>query len=90
MEKGLMMTGMGMGVVFSVLVIILFATSLLGWMGRTFPALADDPAPQPGARPQKAAPAVGQTITDEEHAAIKAALATHIEMKPDQFDLEIK
>lgn len=89
MEKGLSITFVGMSVVFAVLIIIMLGIYILNFVEKFMPEqAAPAPAPRPTPSPVTAEGALAPT--DEEVAAMKAAFAHHLKMKPDQFDLEIR
>ncbi|MDA3862381.1 MAG: OadG family protein [Deltaproteobacteria bacterium] len=88
MNDGLFITATGMGVVFSVLIIIMISVIVLSalepFLNRLFKVEPEF------VRPVRKKAAAKTTITDDEQAAIKAALAHHTGMKVDSFDLKIK
>lgn len=86
MEQGLSITAMGMTVVFVVLIVIYFGIVLLNLTEKFFPP----PAPISREKTAKKVDAAVSAASDEEIAAMKAALSHHLDMKPDRFDLEIK
>ncbi len=92
MGKGLEITIIGMGVVFAVLIIINIGILLLKWLDGVLPAPKTEAPPPKKKRPAQGASA-GRGLsgaTDEELAAMKAAFAHHLNLKPDQFHIEIK
>ncbi|MBU1240775.1 OadG family protein [Myxococcota bacterium] len=90
MEKGLSITIMGMTVVFAVLIVIYISIALLTLTERLFPPPAVPDGPQPRSPGNTSGGSQTGIPTDEEVAAMKAAFSHHLNMKPDQFDLEIK
>jgi sodium pump decarboxylase gamma subunit len=87
-KSGLPLTGMGMSIVFIVLAVIFIAIVILNKLEKIFPYV--DPTPK---TPVKKPPMANSTTSgpnNEEQAAIKAALAHHLEIKPNQFDIIIK
>ena len=87
MEQGLSLTVWGMGIVFTVLFIIYFSIVILGWYEQKFPS------PEPSAPVKKSSTPKRSSFadyTDEEFAAIKGALALHLNKKPEDFDIKIK
>jgi len=90
MEKGLTITLMGMTVVFAVLIVIYIGIVLLSATERLFPPPAAPAGPSGPVGPLPVGGPRTAAATDEEIAAMKAALSNHLDMKPDQFDLEIK
>ncbi|MGM0595721.1 MAG: OadG family transporter subunit [Myxococcota bacterium] len=88
MNDGLFITLSGMGVVFSVLIIIMISVIILSAIE---PLLNKFFKVEPElVRPVRKKAAAKIAITDNEQAAIKAALAHHTGMKTDSFDLRIK
>ena len=88
MEEGLAITVMGMGIVFVVLFLIFLAIVILGWYEQKFPE------PQPVSAPKKNSATTpsfsSNSYSDDEAAAIKGALAMHINKNPDEFEIKIK
>ncbi len=94
LEHGLVLMLMGMGVVFVVLAAIYLGIVILGVMDRLWPAPEKESSSSTpaAARRPATAPSDGVTAgpTEEEKAAIKAALAHHMGVGPDEFDVRFR
>lgn len=84
MREALILTVMGMGVVYVVLALIYGAIVLLGMMDRVWPQT------EAAAVPATPAVAAAAGISEEEKAAITGALVQHLNRSPETFSVRIR
>jgi Na+-transporting methylmalonyl-CoA/oxaloacetate decarboxylase gamma subunit len=79
----LIISALGMTIVFLVLALTYGSILMLGWFERRYPVLA------PAAAPAGAVSAPAVAVTPEEEAAIHAAIAHHMGRAPETFHTRI-